>query len=206
MKTITSILLGFTLFLLNTTANGQSLFGASVVVGGNITQLTGDQDPGFNKIGFHAGVKGIINVNYRSEIGIGIQYDQRGSRSTLRGQNANNPFKISLDYVTVPVTYSFKDWFDEEDGYYKVHFMGGLAYGRLFQSFQEGNQIDPLCFAGMPEDDLSWILGASYFINKHWGVSVFHLRSLFTLKPEREVAECSYLLPYQWTMRLEYKF
>lgn len=184
----------------------QSPFGAAVVLGGNITQLTGDDDPGFNKLGLHAGIKGIVNINYRSEAAIGIVFDQRGSRNTPRGQNANNPFRIEMDYVTVPLTYTFKDWFNEEDAFYKIHFTGGITYGRLFRSAQEGEQVDPTCFENLPENDFSWNLGASYFITEHIGISVFHLRSLATLKPESPNGPCRFLFPYQWTARAEYVF
>lgn len=162
MKTI-QILFFTTVMLLFCSQNtyAQSIFGASIVAGANISQMTGDLDGGFNKIGLHGGIKASVRLTYRTEMGIGILYDQRGSRN--RPALGLEPFKIKMDYIMVPVTYTFKDWYDEEAGYYKMHFTGGLAYGRLFQTSQEGGRILTECLDDFRQNDVSWMLGASFF-------------------------------------------
>jgi len=144
-----------------------------------------------------------VRIGFRTEMGIGIVYDQRGSRN--RPALGFDPFKIKLDYIMVPVTYTFKDWYDEDNGFYKMHFTGGLAYGRLFQRSQEGGRILTECLEDFRQNDVSWMLGASYFWSRHWGVTLYHTRPLFDAN--RVLINCQQdIRPYQWTFRVEYKF
>jgi hypothetical protein len=203
MKTI-QILLFTALFLVcSQNLKAQSIFGASAVVGANISQMTGDGDGGFNKIGLHGGLKASIRLGFRTDMGIGILYDQRGSRN--RPALGDEPFKIKTDYIMVPVTYTFKDWYNEDDGFYKMHFTGGLAYGRLIQSSQEGGRLLNECLDDFRENDVSWLLGASYFWTRHWGATLYHTRSI--LDANAVLVNCVQdIRPYQWTFRIEYKF
>lgn len=205
MKKFNLYLLLFLLCCGAGTSSAQSIFGASVVAGANISQMTGDDEAGFNKIGLHGGLKASIYLGPRTEAGIGIQYDQRGSRNALSRGNTGLPFKISIDYITVPVTYSFKDWYDEDEGYYKIHFTGGLSYGRLFRRQQEGSRIFDECLNDLRDNDLSWLLGVTYYWSEHWGASAFHLRSILDTNPDLDICFKD-LRPYQWTFRVEYRF
>lgn len=206
MKTIQTILLTVVILFFGQNLHAQaSIFGASIVGGANISQMTGDFDGGFNKLGLHGGLKASVRLSYRTELGIGIQYEQRGSRNRANANTTSFPFKIKTDYLIVPVTYAFKDWYDEEEGFYKVHFIGGLVYGRLFQRSQEGGRIFDECLEDFRENDVSWQLGAGYFWSRHWGVTVVHTRSL--IDANKSLGPCALdLRPYQWTFRLEYKF
>ena len=197
----------FVAVLLTVQAEAQSIFGVSAVVGGNISQVTGDQEAGFNKIGLHAGLDASIYLSPRTEAGIGIMYDQRGSRSSSSFENTGFPFKIKLDYVTVPVTFTIKDWFDEEAGFYKMHFTGGLAYGRLIEASQSGGALTDRCLDAIAQNDLSYLLGVTFYATENWGFTAYHLRSLFKSNTERDFGSCTEnLYLYQWTFRAEYRF
>lgn len=203
MKTIQILLFTTIILLCSQNTNAQSIFSASVVAGANIAQMTGDKDAGFNKLGLHGGIKAAVRLTYRTEMSIGILYDQRGSRN--RPALGVEPFRIELDYIMVPITYTFKDLYDEEKKFYKIHFNGGLAYGRLFQSSQEGGAILTECLDDFRENDVSWTLGASYFWSEHWGATVYHTRPF--LDANRVLDNCAEdIRPYQWTFRVEYKF
>lgn len=203
MKTVKTLAFTALLLFCSQIIKAQSVFGASIVAGANISQMTGDNDGGFNKIGLHGGLKSSIRLGYRTEMGIGILYDQRGSRN--RTSLGFEPFKIKIDYIMIPVTYTFKDWYDEDDAFYKMHFTGGLAYGRLFQRSQEGGAILNECLDDFRQNDVSWMLGASYFWTRNWGVTLYHTRPLFDAN--KVLVNCSEdIRPYQWTCRLEYKF
>lgn len=205
MKTYLFILSCFLFCLSVNPSNAQSIFGANVVVGGNMAQMSGDASAGFNKVGIHAGIKGTVRLNYRSEMGIGIIYDQRGSKSGKIFSSSVFPFNISLDYINVPVTYSFKDWYDDERKYYKLHFTGGISYGRLFRREMTGSRISEGCLQNIRENDLSWLLGASYYWSPSWAVTAFHQRTV--IDANKELGDCtSDLRPYNWTLRLEYRF
>lgn len=187
--------------------NAQSIFGVSAVAGGSISQITGDREAGFNKIGLHAGLDASIYLSPRTELGVGIIYDQRGSASSRSFENLNFPFKIKLDYVMVPVTYTIKDWFDEEEGFYKMHFTGGLAYGRLISATQTSEALSPNCLNSIAENDLSYQLGVTFYATEHWGFTAYHLRSLFKSNTSLSRDTCSEnLFLYQWTFRAEYRF
>ena len=203
MKTIQTLLFTTLFFVFNYNLNAQSIFGATATAGANISQMTGDFDGGFNKIGLHGGLEASIRLGFRTEMGIGILYDQRGSRN--RPALGDEPFKIKIDYVMVPVTYSFKDWYDEDKGFYKMHFTGGLAYGRLIQRSQEGGRLLTECLNDFRQNDVSWMLGASFYWTRNWGATLYHTRPLFDANTV--LGNCSEdIRPYQWTFRVEYRF
>ena len=91
----------FFLFLY-VTANSQSFFGG-IALGGVTSQIDGDNNNGFHKVGFTGGafvgleLSEILNVQFE------IKYIQKGSSSSTED---DVHFKIKLDYVEMPLVAS----------------------------------------------------------------------------------------------------
>jgi hypothetical protein len=155
-------------FVQNTEAQ-QRRFNAGLLLGFNMSQIHGDAEVGFNKLGLLSGLHAQINLKEKADIGLEIAFSQLGSRST-KNSFSSEPFKATLNYVAVPVYFKYKDWVAEgsdKETYYRLHFLGGLSYGRLFSTKMEGffESLD-----GFLNDNYMGILvGAVYFINPKLG-------------------------------------
>ena len=189
-------------------------FGAGLTVGGNVSQILGDREAGYNKVGIVAGVRGTVYLTYKTEIVLEMLYDQRGSRNSLSPNNVSDPWKFGLNYVAVPVIFSYKDWFSEEDKYFKLHFSAGLAYGRLINVVNDGAFISDQRVQELRENELSYTAGVTYHWTPNWGFTGRFTRSIFSLAEGGNPAvrgACTGLnncqiYPYAFNFRLEYRF
>jgi len=178
-------------------------FGAAIIGGFNMSQMNGDDTPGYDKLGLQAGIEGIINLQEKMDISIGIQYSQRGSRNKTQ---ALNPFKYKLRYIEVPVRFNFSDWADTEDGvdYYRLKFSGGLSYGNLLSVILEDTKHD-----GLENEfrnfDLSFALGAYYYINPKLRASGHFTRSILRVYNGCTRGGLTCLLPYHLTFAIGYE-
>ncbi|MCB0617530.1 MAG: PorT family protein [Saprospiraceae bacterium] len=174
------VLLLLTLFLSQDTLAQEQRFGAGLVAGLNAAQIQGDDMAKYNKVGVRAGIRGIARFTEKMELSVDILFSQRGSILEIFGDNSLPRRRVHLDYVEVPVMFTIKDWLDE-DGFYKVHFMAGLAYGRLFRSEVEFFPVVEDQTELFQKNDLSLAAGASYFLSEHFGFSARYTRSLIPL-------------------------
>lgn len=88
------------LFLITgVTAHSQSFFGG-VALGGVTSQIDGDNNNGFHKVGITAGAFVGMEINDIFDAQFEIKYIQKGSKSS-----ADDPeqFTIQLDYIELPV-------------------------------------------------------------------------------------------------------
>ena len=155
-------------------------FKAGLIAGFNAAQINGDQSAGFNKFGLLGGLRGVTILNEKMEISLELLFSQRGSRSS---NNENViPFKISLNYVEIPVLFNYLDWLEGDGEYYKLHFHAGFSYGRLL-SFEIDGGTTGLTLLGdfFRENDVSFLAGATFYANKHLGFTARYTRSLFPM-------------------------
>jgi hypothetical protein len=203
-------ILGF--FLMNSIQlEAQNTFGAAIVAGLNASQIQGDASAGYNRLGVRAGLRGLVFLGDKSEASLDLLYSQRGSTSGLFQDNAAIRFVIALDYVEVPVTFTYKDWL-HEDGYYRVHFTGGLTYSRLFNTRVEEYPIFEEEQENFNLNDFGVRLGASYFVSEKFGISIFYNRSINRLYnnldhlqngvPVFEFPLVGYFLSFEFSYRL----
>ncbi len=158
-------------------------FGAGVIVGLTGSQINGDQVAGFDKLGFTAGLRGVVYVSDRIDVSTELLYSQRGSQSELiQGNTVAFPFKISTNYIEVPVLFNIQDWLDTEtEEFYKLHFHAGFSYGRLINSsVEDESNVSPLVRLQdlFNKNDYSWIAGATFYLNKHLGFTGRYTRSI----------------------------
>jgi hypothetical protein len=168
-------------------AQRQQRFKAGVLVGITAAQVNGDASAGYNKVGLQAGLRGIIVLQQKQDASIELLFSQRGSRN-----EAKTPpfFKTTLNYIEVPLQWHYHDWpanGDPEDpDFYRVHFNAGLSYARLlgYQDDSDGSiaGITP-ALPDLNSDSFSFLVGASFFVNKHFGFSFRYqwaINSLYT--------------------------
>lgn len=118
-------------------------FIGSVIAGGNMSQVDGDEVFGFKKIGANVGASVTLPIDRKERFFFTIEllYNQKGSRMRSKVDtmdytghtpiNESVPYdptfkyKLNLDYVEVPVLFHF------EDPYSRICFGVGASWGRL---------------------------------------------------------------------------
>ncbi len=174
MKHFLLITLYCTLFL---AVHGQQRFKAGLVLGVTAAQINGDNSAKFNKLGLNAGLKVNTVLTEKSDFILEILLSQRGSQTELIPNSGIQQQKIHLDYIEVPIIFNYKDWLDKNEDYYKMHFNAGLSYGRLFNTRFDNS---PLEEAGpfFRENDFSWLVGVTFFMNEQVGFFARYNRSM----------------------------
>ncbi len=168
------LLLGFLFFSKNCEA--QQRFKAGLVFGLNASQIRGDDSDKYNKLGLHGGLRAVTVLKDKMDFVIEMLYSQRGS------YHKNGPFgqgdlKINLKYVEVPLMVSYKDWYQEEDDYYKVQVIGGLSYARLLSATAIGSLHD-LEVGNFNNNDYSFTIGVDFFTSKNLAFGARWTRSI----------------------------
>lgn len=142
LYTLYSIL--FTLIIIP--ARSQAFFGG-VALGGTTSQIDGDHNNGFHKIGFTAGAFVGLELSDIFEAQFEIKYIQKGSRSS-----ADDPyqFTIRLDYIELPLIAS------ANLGFININ---GKTLNWI--SFEAGASVDVLAYTnqvnnGASEDSNRW--------------------------------------------------
>ena len=167
----------FFLIAFSSNISAQQRFKAGITLGVTAAQINGDDSANFNKLGISAGLRALTILTPKSDLVIELLYSQRGSQAELIASSGFPQSKIHLDYVEVPVIYNYKDWYQEEEDYYKMHFYGGLSYGRLFNTRFENTQLEE---AGpfFRENDFSWLAGIGFYTSPHLGFYARYTRSI----------------------------
>lgn len=157
-------------------------FNAGLIVGATASQIDGDQYAGYHKLGLQAGLRGIVRLRNRSEASLEFLFAQRGSRSSINNNQALFPFKMTLNYVEIPVQWHYKDWFikDDADGFWRVSFNAGLSYARFIsaKTGTDGSSIYEVVPDYLRKNDISLLIGANFFVNRHLGFTFRYVRSL----------------------------
>lgn len=198
MKIIYSFII---LFASISFANGQKGFSGTAVVGINLAQIQGDNLAGYDKPGISAGFKISYPVKPIMDLSMELLYSTRGSQEKLFGSvNGSGLGTTNLKYIELPVIVSIKDWLIENEGYYKVKAEGGVSLGYLFD-VESQNAVYNDGLGNLREQDISFLIGATYNINSHLGFTLRYTRSLVDLyQLEGE------LISYFLTFRTDYTF
>lgn len=171
----------FTMMLASSTLSAQETverrFKGGLVAGFNVSQIVGDEAAGYNKIGLQAGAKVAIILKEKMDLSIEMLFSQRGSAARNSNQGTF-PFKLTLNYIEVPVLFNYKDWKAEDEDYYRLHFQAGFSYGRLISFSGDNNQFTSLGDF-FRDNDVSWVGGATYYLNERLGITARYSRSLY---------------------------
>jgi Outer membrane protein beta-barrel domain len=202
MKQFLLIFITISCFLQAT--NAQTVFKGGLSLGMNAAQINGDKSAGYNKFGLQGGVQVSIETSETKYWTTGISFSGRGSRTSA--SEVYNAWRIKLPYIEVPLLYNIKDWKDEEKGFYRVHAGAGLAYGRLFSP--KASTFSP--WFGKEDyfrkNNLSWIVEATAFKNKHFGVGFRYTRDIIRIFQKSDVVNSAPLIGHFLTLKSVYIF
>lgn len=175
-------------------------FRAGAVFGVNASQINGDFIAGFDKLGLHMGLKVVNDLTERVSWTTELLYSERGSRA---GSQFGDPFKISVNYVEIPVMIVLKDWL--KDDFYKMWFEAGLSAGRIINDKVEATGGSAI-LEGLNQTDVSIIGGATIFSSENLGFTLRYTHSLNLLRDERKNPNLSRYRGYFITLRAVYLF
>jgi len=185
-KSIEVLLIFLIIFVGNNLLEAQQRFYAGLMAGFTASQIDGDDSAGFNKPGLTAGVKASAFLNDKMDLSFEILFSQRGSQTELVPDNSIAQRKVSLSYVEVPVIFGYNDWYEEEGDFYHLKFLAGFSYGRLIDYKIEDLVFPQGVIDRFNENNVSWLLGATYFMNEHWGFSLRYNSAITFLFDNRE--------------------
>jgi len=200
------LLCGF-LHTLSAQNDEEGIFTATLLAGANFSQIDGDEDGAYSKVGFNGGARGGVRFGDRMELCTEILFSQKGSYI----KSINKTYH--LDYVEVPVLFYYKDWEATDNDnrkYMRVMVGGGFSYSRLLNG--ETKQYGTTLQDGQPgyasflSNDLMFMLDANIFITRNWGINVRWARSLLTIveKPIRQ--NISYAINRSIIVRVLFRF
>ena len=85
----------------------QNFYGG-IILGGTASQVGGDARGGYNKVGIVGGGFAGLKLTEDFDIQMELKYIQKGSYSTdIENRPAFDPFLIKLDYIDLPVVFSY---------------------------------------------------------------------------------------------------
>lgn len=159
------------IFLLWTLLLEAQTFRGYVLVGGNMSQVDGDNLAGFHKAGLGGGAGVFYDLSDRWRSSLGFIFNQNGARATSRelGLSSTLIEEIQLNYVTLPVDIHFMDWLSPDEYYYRLEFFAGLEYRRLINfSVTDINGADLSEAVTYRPNGLAGRLGVWYAMSYNW--------------------------------------
>jgi len=199
------LFIGFFLasFILPQAVVGQEGFSARALVGFNASQIRGDELAGYDKVGLAVGVQMSYPLKEKLDLGIEMLFSQKGSQAKIGFGAPIDVQRTTLNYIEIPVIVKIKDWYIEEDNYYRVKGQVGLSYGRLFDvSSSNGLYEDDL--GNFKNNDLAILAGVEYSINRKLAVVARYSNSFVKIY-KNEKLKTEGLINYLWNFSLSYK-
>jgi len=116
-------------------------FLAELKLSANFSQLDGDGLSGFRRIGLNTGFDISMSTSVNTSWSLGLQYEQRGSSTGVFSPNASGQH-IHLNYVSLPFSYSFHQWWYPEYDRYKIKVKGIFTPARLLSTSSSHASFD----------------------------------------------------------------
>ena len=182
-------------------------FTATIVAGINISQIDGDEDGAYSKVGFNGGARGGVRFGDRMELCTEILFSQKGSYIKSIDK------LYHLDYMEVPLLFYYKDWeaVDKKNRkYMRVMIGGGLSYSRLLNTTikQYGTTLEDgqPGFAKFLSNDLMFMLDANIFFTRNFGLNLRWSRSILTIVEQPIRQNISYAINRSIIVRALFRF
>lgn len=180
-------------------------FSAAALLGINASQLDGDDQAGYNRLGLSAGLAAHIALTKSIDLGVEMLFNKNGSQDALGFNAGTARSSISLTYVDVPLLISFKDWYIDKEKFHRVKGELGMSISRLVDVTTRNSFFDDYT------DDFNnsyygLIVGGGYKFNKHWGINIRYTKGLKKIFDSNPTLELRGLSTYFFTFRTEYAF
>lgn len=177
----------------------QNIKGA-VIFGGNLSQVHGDDFPGWRRIGFNVGAAAIIPLSNKWSVSIENLFTQKGSFQKeqypplLPDDTITGEYNLRLNYVEIPILAHYTDKSN-------LTFGVGLSYSRLvsFKEVEQGGRVLSYSDLGhaFNDSDYSCLLDVRYRFWKKFVANVRFSFSMFKIR-EREFID-GYGKPFVFT-------
>lgn len=166
------------------------------ILGGNISQVDGDEVYGFKKLGINAGAGAIVPLGDHFTLGIEVLLNQKGSRQKAQSNDSiiTGEYKLRLNYLEVPVLFHYND----KD---RAWFGAGFSWGRLasIEEYEHGQKITTTSLDGpYDRDDINFLLDVKFRMYKSL---LFNVRYAYSLKKIRTREFDSYYGNDTWTRK-----
>ncbi len=183
----------FALLIILTTGLQAQTFRASVLAGGSLSQIDGDDLLGFHQPGINAGLRVVAMLGEHWRLGPEIIYSQQGAKRNRNSLNISDFSEFNLNMVELPLMLYFKDWrFTAE---------AGMAYQRLINYRIEDAAGEEVTADFLLNEDLFAIkFGVTVYLTPAVGVNFRWSRQLMDL----QVAETPRLRGRTITLRAVY--
>ncbi len=177
--------------LLQAQENDGRRFTATAILGMNISQIEGDLEQGYDKIGLNIGARAGVILAERWEAGFEILFSQQGSQSDMvRG--VPRRYLCHLNYIEIPVLATFKDWKVTDANnrtFHRFYASAGLSYNRLMGGKLERDGI--IEFQGVNElveegdffrQHIMLMGDVSFFITRNWGINIRYAQAPMNIR------------------------
>jgi Outer membrane protein beta-barrel domain len=203
-------------------AQSEQHFRAGIAAGINLSQMEGDGQEGYHKIGVSIGAKGAYAIKPNFDISAELLYNSRGSRPKPSSGNETYDYRdlrltAELNYADILLAANFHFLPNANATFYRQSLQLGVAYGRLLSSnitttrsiFNDlALQNDLL--NGIKRDDIGLVVGYSWFATPRLGICAKHTVSLLKIyqNPKEKTSNVDYnsFIPYNLSLQLVFNF
>ena len=162
-------------------------FNGGVLLGGNVSQVDGDDLEGYHKLGFQAGAFVSLRLSKHSSFQMEMEYFQKGSRKASNPDSGSGDHSnlIRIHYIEIPILYQYT--FAK-----RVQAEIGPAADILLGSLEESDgQVSPSTVPFRPVT-LSGILGIACYITPNLKLGFRFNYSLLSIRQPTDTPPSSY--------------
>jgi hypothetical protein len=203
-------------------AQSDNHFRASASVGINLSQMEGDGQEGYHKIGPSIGVKGAYILKPNLDLSAELLYNSRGSRPNpfakdLTFEDRTTQLNAELNYADILLAANFHFLPNSAYTFYRQSLQIGVSYGRLLSSkiavnkgIYPDTKVENDLLDNLKKDDIGFVVGYSWFLTARMGITAKHtfsLRNIYT-NPLDATSNRDYasLIPYNLSLQFTYNF
>ncbi len=198
----------------------QNRFKAGVAGGFHLSQIDGDNQQGYHKLGYLIGINGGFQVKNQFDITTELYLNSRGAKPNPRQTFfSKEELKININMQLAEMMAIGHVRFDPSSdmSFYRQAFQFGVAYGKVLKSDitvikDDKNQtgIETEMKKGLKKTDLGLVLGWSWYLTPRFGVTARHTFSLLPIYSNEIVGtdKSNYfkLRPYFLSLNVFYNF
>ena len=164
------------LFILLPFAGFSQGFNAGLIAGINASQVDGDRQAGYHKIGPICGGFVIRKLSPKLSWKMEMVYIQKGSKLVPNIEKNHWDYKlIKLDYVEVPVLFYL--WWEK----FKLNLELGLSFGALIASKEEYNHVETVLVGPYRDFEVAVVAGGNFPINEKLSASLRYSYSILPI-------------------------
>jgi hypothetical protein len=202
-------------------AQTEQHFRAGVAAGVNLSQIEGDEQQGYHKVGVSIGAKGAYCFKPNFDVSAELLYNARGCRDNpfaQKGLADTRSLTSNLNYADILIAANFHFVPNEANTFYRQSLQVGVSYGRLLSSsvtvsggsFQS-TILENHILNSLSKDDIAFVVGYSFFFTPRLGITAKHGFSLTPIydgfkTPVPTGLNYGRLVPYNLTLQFVYNF